>query len=432
MDKKEVLKILKDNIQSALGCTEPAALAYAASLAGEKISGEIKSIEVLVDNSFYKNCLRVTIPKTNLKGLDYAVALGVIGGKPQYKLNVLRDISESDVAKAIEIARSSIIKINVRKCPGFYISVYIEADNGSGCCTIMGNHTNVVRLEHNGETMICGPAITGSCDIDAVHGLDLVSILKFVHEIDVEDLIFLKDSWEINMRIAREGLKENGKGYFGIALQKIYNDLEVNLPATNTCLSARIKAFTAAACDARMDGLNYPVVAIAGSGNQGIAAVVPVAVYSEMKSIPPKRVLRAIALSALVTIYIKSKIGTLTPICGCAIAASAGSSASMAYLLGGGDLDIYSAIINVIGGLTGMICDGAKGSCALKLAIAASTAFDAAHLAIQGVVIQSADGIIGNDAENTISNVRYLVNSGMKHVDEAIVCIIKQQLKGLK
>ncbi len=423
LNEEAVLNILKSNIQPALGCTEPVALAYAGALAREKTSGEIKSITVLVDNNFYKNCLRVTIPRTTLKGLDYAVALGVIAGKPQYQLEVLKDINEDDIGKAIKMVNASLIEIKIREQFGLYIDVCIKTDSDHGRCLITGNHTNVVCLEHNGNAILCNPCGAGNYKGSALDGLDLAAIIKFIHEIDPKEIEFLSDSWEMNMQIARAGLKEVGVNFFGAALQEIYGDTKAK--TSNLHLFNRIKILTSAACDVRMNGLDFPVAAIAGSGNQGITAIVPIGTFAEINKISEENVLRAIALSTLITIYIKSKIGILTPVCGCAIAAGAGASAALAYLQGGSDLDLQAAVINVIGALAGMICDGAKGGCALKLSVAASTAYDAAMLAIRGVVIQPKDGIVGPGAEHTIGNASFLVNKGMQCADKALVQIIE-------
>jgi L-cysteine desulfidase len=294
-------------------------------------------------------------------------------------------------------------------------------------CLIEGNHTNLALLEHNGQTIYKSDSSTNNKG-NSNNSLDFATILKFVYAVEQKELQFLEDSWKMNLQIARAGLKNPHKNFCGVALQKQYADKQAKGQLGNLHILNHIKALTAAACDARMNGLDYPVAAVAGSGNQGITAIVPIAALAEINNIDPKKVLRAIALSALITVYVKSKIGVLTPVCGCAIAAGAGSAAAMAYLLGGSAAEIEAAVINVSGGLAGMVCDGAKGGCAFKLAVAAAAAYDAAMLALEEVVIQPLDGLVGSNAEETITNVAYFVNEGMKCADEALVYIMEEQL----
>ncbi|MEL7567292.1 MAG: L-serine ammonia-lyase, iron-sulfur-dependent, subunit alpha [Dehalobacterium sp.] len=424
IDNKIFSKILKDQTFPALGCTEPAALAYAGALARERAGGEIKSVKVLVDKNFFKNCLRVTIPKTNLKGLVYAVALGILSGNSAYKLEVLRDINDADIRNAVSLATSGIIAVSICPSDYFYIEVSIETVTGSAKCRIEKDHTRVTMIEQDGQTVFSGDSEIGEAD-DLINKLSVKSILQFIHQVQVEEIEFLAEGWKMNWDIAQEGIKNRQEYYFGSALKDAYSEGDSLINVVSYA-----KALTAAACDARMGGLNHSVMAVAGSGNLGIASIVPVVAVSKVNNISREKTLKAIALSQLITIYIKSKIGVLTPSCGCAVAGGVGAGAALSYLMGGNDNEICLTIKTIIGGLAGMICDGAKGGCAMKLAITVGTAFDAVILAKKGITIQDADGIIVDDVEKSINNLSYVTVEGMRCMDDSLIQIMNERLIG--
>lgn len=424
IDNKIFSRILKDQTFPALGCTEPAALAYAGALARERIEGEIKSVKVMVDKNFYKNCLRVTIPKTHLKGIEYAVALGILSGNPAYRLEVLRDINEDDIKEAAVLAGSGVITVNIGPVNHLFIEVSIETSVGSARCRIEKEHTCVTLIEQDGQAVFSGGSGFGETG-DSIKMLSIENILQFIHQVPVEEIEFLSVGWEMNLKIALEGIKNRQAYFFGGALKDVYGtgDSLINI-------AGYAKALTAAACDARMGGLNHSVMAVAGSGNLGIASIVPVVAVSKASRVSREKTLRAIALSQLITIYIKTKIGVLTPACGCAVAGGVGAGAALTYILGGNDGEIRLAMNTTIGGLAGMICDGAKGGCAMKLAITVSTAFDAAVLARQGITIQDSDGIVAADVEKSIANLSFITVEGMRCLDDSLIQVMKERLVG--
>lgn len=424
IDNKVILKILHDQTFPALGCTEPAALAYAGALARERIDGKIKSVMVLVDKKFYKNCLRVTIPKTHLKGIDYAAALGILSGNTKYRLEVLRDITDDDIKQAAAFGASGMIKVNICPVNHLFIEVSIETSEGSVRCRIEKNHTHVSLIEQDGHVIFSGDSRFGETD-DPIKMLDIENILQFIHQVPSEEIEFLSDGWEMNLGIAQEGIKNRQESFFGGALKDAYGTGHSLIN-----IAGYAKALTVAACDARMGGVNHSVMAVAGSGNLGITSIVPVVVVSKAKAVSREKTLRAIALSQLITIYIKSKIGVLTSACGCAVAAGVGVSGALAFVLDGSDAEICLAMNTAIGGLAGMICDGAKGGCAMKLAIAIGAAFDATFLARKGISIQDADGIVDADVERSIANLSLITVEGMRCVDDSLIKVMKERLVG--
>ena len=418
MDQDRILKLLISKISPALGCTEPAALAYAGALAAQYTSGQFKRIHVIVDKNLYKNCLRVTIPGTELKGLEYAVALGIIGGKPKHRLEVLSDLSSKEIREAERLVSSGIIDLEIKPGSGLYISVIVNSEMDEACCKIEGNHSRVTLLECNGNKLSLTEL---NCDqkADDTDWLTIPDIFKFIHSIPIDALNFLDEARQMNYDLALIGINDRNSSNIGPVLNTWHQgDLEFE------CLANYARSLTAAGCDARMNGKPHPVMALDGSGNQGIASLVPIYTITEALELNQEVSLRAFALSCLVTLYIKSKLGLLTAVCGCAVAAGAGVSAAVTYTYGGDDKQIEAAIINLIGGLACIICDGAKGSCAFKIAIAVGAAFDSAKLALNNRRILPGDGIADSSIEGTVDNLVIITREGMQNLDDTLVQLL--------
>ncbi len=423
MSHAAILQLLQDQLFPALGCTEPAALAYAGALVRGEASGKINSIQLYVDKNFYKNCLRVTIPKTSLKGLDYAIALGIVGGNPEYRLEALQDIDTNHIREAQRLVSSGLIEVNIREGEGLYIEVSLQTEMGQARCRIEGHHSQITLLERNARQILVREK--GRYEVSSLKPeLSLDLILDFVRQVSVESLDFLEQGRQMNLNAAFMGLSTPAENYFGAAM---FNWNEGGLAYEQ--VAGYAKALVAAACDARMSGKAQSVMAVAGSGNQGITATVPVAALSKALNISRESTLKAIALSYLTTYHIKSKIGLLSSVCGCAIAAGAGVSAAVVFLFGGTDQKIHFAVNNLIGGLAGMICDGAKGGCAFKISIATGAAFDAAALALKNICIQPEDGIVASDVEQTIDNLAFITNEGMNNLDNTLVKMMRVQVQ---
>jgi len=418
MKQNWMLSLLKQKLSPALGCTEPAALAYAGALAGKYVQGRILQVQVRVDKNLYKNCLRVTIPGTGLKGLDYAVALGITGGKPEYKLEALCDLSDAAISNAEEMVSNGMVKLKIQAETGLYISVLVESENDSVHCIIEGSHSEVTLLEHNGQKLKL-PDLDQETVVDYNKGFSIDEIVEFSRSIPAEALDFLAEARKLNHDLALIGLGDQDKNFVGPALNSWTKD---DLGFDH--LSGYARSLAAAGCDARMSGRRKTVMALAGSGNQGITAIVPVYAVVEALGLDREVGLRALALSCLVTLYIKSKLGLLTPVCGCAIAAGAGVSAAITYIYGGDDSQVKAAVTNLVGGLAGMICDGAKGSCAFKIAIAVGAAFDSAKLALNNKRILPGDGIVGSTIEGTVDNLVIITREGMQDLDDTLVRVL--------
>ena len=429
MSNESIVEILKSRIVPTMGCTDTVAIAYGASLVRNSLRGNVEKATVTVDKNIYKNAFRVVIPKTKLQGLDYACALGLAGGKPHLALQVLRDIEPADIEQAIALVKSGKISVNVRSQPGLFIEVRINTDCGEGCCRIEKSYTNVTWLEANDMVVIRQNKddSEGDAGLPSLADLNIDRVFEFVKECPLDELAFIDEGCSMNIRIAEEGLKTLGFAKLCQAGEK-----QVVAGAVDSGTVAYVKALTGAAAYLRMEGSSLPVMATAGSGNQGIVASVPVAAIARLWGKSKESAIRAVALSHLVTIYIKERLGIVSQVCGGGVAAGAGASAGIAFLLGGDKETIMDSITNTIGGLAGMICDGAKRGCALKLSISAGAAVEAAVLASSGVVIPARDGIVGDSLDETIGNLAEVSLVGMSPVDDVLVEIMRKRSEAIR
>ena len=427
-----VKDILKMEVAPALGCTEPVAIALGAAAARALLPDKtISSIEVSVDPNIYKNGLAVTIPGTEgLVGLETAAAVGALGGDPALKLEVLGPIDDEAVAQARELIKSGKVKIKLlpqRK--GLYIKTRIRNGENTAESVIRDLHDNVVSLKINGQNFKDSPLLSenvkkkGTKNLASLEAwlkdLKLKDLLELVDSLDRDDMNFLEEGVQYNLRLAENGLK-HGQGLgVGKTLERLVRQ---GLIKKDMILAARM--LTSAAADARMAGVKLPAMSSAGSGNHGLTAVLPIKAVEDYVECDPDTLLRAIGLSHIITAYVKAHTGRLSAVCGCSIAAGAGAAAGVAYLLAGDIQHIAGAIKNLTEDLAGVICDGAKGGCALKLATAAGTAVQSALFSLQGVNVMATDGIIGASPEKTMQNIGTLSTQGMIETDRTILKIM--------
>lgn len=423
--KDEIKYILKSEVLPAMGCTEPVAVALACAKAREVVgSSEIDMVEVIVSPNIYKNGLGVGVPGTNEIGLNIAAALGIVGCNSEKSLKVLEDINDLHVVLAHQLINSNKIKL----CMGdteekIYIEVKIKSGNHSSRVIIQNKHNCFTYIEKDNKILFQKVNQTLSDDkkIEAFYGSRIRDIIKAIETMDYKDISFLIEGISMNEDIAHEGLDKRlglGVGYSAKESMKkgiVADDL------LNNCMM-----MTAAGADARMSGLNKTVMSSNGSGNNGLTAILPLAVYRRMYSVSDEKMVRALAISHSINCYIKRQIGRLSAICGCGVAAGTGASAAIAWLMGGNYEQIDGAIKNMIGNLSGMICDGAKGSCALKVSTAAGAAVQSAILAINDSIIPSGTGIIADTAEETIMNLGTLSKEGMNITDKVILDIMRK------
>lgn len=426
--------ILRIEIAPALGCTEPAAVAYGAAAAVSLLPERaMDSVEVWVDPNMFKNGVAVSIPGTEgLCGLDTAAVLGAMGGDAKLRLEVLEPINDETVNGTVEFVRQGKAKVSlVEDRKGLYIRTVITSGADAAESIIEGLHDNIVSLKLNGKEIADSPLLSAADsgeDTDLARlekwlkSISLADLLGLVDQLDQEDVEFLKESITLNMRLAEYGLKHGS----GLGIGKTLDRLTIQgLVKKDMILEAR--KLTSAAADARMAGVKMPAMSSAGSGNHGLTAVLPIWAIREFIDCEDKTVYEAICLSHLITAYVKAHTGRLTAVCGCSIAAGAGATAGATYLLGGDIHHIAGAISNLTEDLAGVICDGAKAGCALKLATAAGTAIQAALFSLQGVNVRATDGIIGSSVEQTTQNIGTLSTQGMIDVDRTILKIMLEK-----
>lgn len=409
-------------VKPALGCTEPVAIGLATSKAYQVIEGVVESVEVRVSPNIYKNGMGVGIPGTKEIGLVFAAALGITCGDPELAFEVFRNVNHETVRQAQAMVDNKLVNVILEDTKGnFYIEANINTSAGKGTCIIRNSHTNIVYVEANGQVLLDTYIEEGTSynANDYMKDINLQDIRNFVESVPFEDIDFLLEGVKLNMDIAKVGMEEKPGPGLGAAMNLMMSEGVMQKDIINEA-----RALTAAACDARMAGLNMPVMSSAGSGNHGITAIIPPAVICEHLACGDEKLARTLAFSHLVTAYIKVYTGGLSPVCGCAVAAGIGASASIAWVLGGTNEQIGGAIKNMVGTLTGMICDGAKGGCAFKLSTAASEAIIQAKLALANVHINDLDGIVNPLAEDTIKNLGKFCSEGMKSADSEILEIM--------
>lgn len=430
-----IKELLSLEVAPALGCTDPIALALgAAAAAGLLPDREIDSIEVSVDPNIYKNGLAVAIPGTGgLTGLETAAALGAFGGDPARDLEVLDGIDEEALKQARELVEAG--KVNVDLMPdrrGIFVATSVRSGPHTAESVIEGRHDRITALRLNGEDQPENPLLSPgggkpdksrAAELETwIRSLSLEDLFAFIGQLDEDDLSFLKKGVETNLRLAEYGLAHGPGLSVGKTLERLVRQ---RLIKKDMILAARI--LTSAAADARMGGARLPAMSSGGSGNHGLTAVLPIWAVKDYAECDEKTVLQAIGLSHAVTAYVKAHTGRLSAVCGCSIAAGSGATAGITYLLGGDVGHVAGAIKNLAEDLAGVICDGAKAGCALKLATAAGTAVQAALFSLHGIQVRATDGIIGDTGEQTMRNIGELSSRGMVETDRAILRIMLEK-----
>lgn len=416
-------QILKEELVPAMGCTEPIAIAYASSILRNALGEEPTSIRAGFSGNIIKNVKSVIVPATDgLKGIPVAIAAGVISNAPEKQLQVLCALGVDGAEKIHRFLEDCPIEIyKIDGAPAFEIDIEGQSRFHSARVRFIGAHTNIDTVELDGKDISRRYAY--SCAVDSGAGgvdrslLNVMDIVQFADTVDLGELRpYLTAQAEMNMAIAREGLNRAWGASIG---QLLYND-------GNCDLRTRAKAYAAAASDARMSGCEMPVCILSGSGNQGITASVPVLVYGEALGADEEKILRAMIVSNLITVHQKSGIGCLSAYCG-AISAGCGCGTGICYLYGGGFREIAHSLVNSVAILSGTICDGAKSSCAAKIAMAVEAGIMGYEMFASGRQFYGGDGIVSKGVENTIKNVGRLARDGMKATDEQIIEIMLQK-----
>lgn len=421
MLEEKFLHILNKELVVALGCTEPIAIALASATARKYLPlSKITSIKVFASRNIIKNAMSVSIPGTESCGINLAAALGAQVNYAFNKLEVLNKISKEDIAKAKEMVKANIVSVAIAPSPKkLYIEVVINSEASYSKVIIQDDHTNITCIEADGKSYI--EDIIKSAELvdeENKDSLCIKEIWDFIQNIDIEKLAIIKQSIILNKAIALEGINS----CYGLSVGKTIMD-SIKKGLLGEDILSYAMALTAAASDARMAGCTLSVMSNSGSGNQGIAATLPVVAAWEKLNLEEEKLIRAVALSHYITIYIKSKFGRLSALCGITIATT-GASCGIVYLYGGKLQAINYSIQNMLGNVTGMLCDGAKAGCALKVSTCTNAAVQSAMLALNNINIKSTDGIIEEDVEKTIDNVCRLANEGTQSADDIILDIM--------
>lgn len=422
-ERREIIALMNREIVPAIGCTEPIAVALCVAKACEALGCLPEHIEARLSANVLKNAMGVGIPGTGMTGLPIAMALGALVGKSAYELEVLRDADAAAVERGKQMIERKQISVGLKEniSEKLYIEVEVKAGSESAVAIISGGHTRFVFISRCGEVLFS--AKQGGGESAAVaHGgdpeLTLRKVWDFAMGAPLDELRFILEARRLNMNAAHESLK----GDYGHAIGRLFrSESERNIMGDT--LHCQIVGMTAAACDARMAGAMIPVMSNSGSGNQGLTSTVPVVVYAEQNNASEEQTIRALILSHLTVIYIKQSLGRLSALCGCVVAAT-GSSCGITYLMGGGYEEITRAVKNMIANLAGMICDGAKPSCAMKCASGVSTAVVSALMAMHSRCVTSVEGIIDDDVDRSIRNLTDIGRDAMTHTDAMILHIM--------
>ena len=421
MDNKQIIALIKREVVPAIGCTEPAAVALCTAYATEALGVRPERIDVSLSANMLKNAMGVGIPGTGMTGLPIAVALGALVGKSAYSLEVLRDVCPQAVAEAKAWLADNPVHIGLTADSDevLYIDVTCTAGEKRARAVIARDHTRLVYLEGPDGPKVDRRTELGKEQEEAAESdLTLRRVFEFATTAPLEDIEFINESRRLNEAAAEAALKGNYGHELGKTLSR-----PLGKGIMGDSIFSHIISATSSACDARMAGAMIPVMSNSGSGNQGIAATLPVVVFARENHNTEEELTRALVLSHLTAIYIKQSLGKLSCLCGCVVA-STGSSCGMTYLMGGGYDQVAASVKNMIANLAGMVCDGAKPSCALKVSSGVSTAVLSAMLAVQNHSVSSVEGLIEDDVDRCIHNLTRLGSVGMQETDKMVLDIM--------
>lgn len=419
-EREQIIALVQREVIPAIGCTEPVAVALCVAKATETLGKRPEHITALLSANILKNAMGVGIPGTGMIGLPIAIALGALIGKSAYQLEVLKDCSPEAVEEGKRFIAEKRITISLKEhiAEKLYIEVMCEAGKEKAKAVISGGHTHFVHVSKGDEVLYDKQSDSRSEEEEGGIKLNLRKVYDFAMTSPLEEIEFILES----MRLNKAAAEASFQGDYGHGIGKMMRcPMEQKLIGDNTF--SHILSYTSAACDARMGGAMVPVMSNSGSGNQGITATLPVVVYAEDNHKGHEELVRALMLSHLTVIYIKQSLGRLSALCGCVVAAT-GSSCGITYLMGGGYDQIVYAVKNMIANLTGMICDGAKPSCAMKLTSGVSTAVLSAMMAMQQRYVTSVEGIIDDDVDRSIRNLTLIGSKGMNETDRLVLDIM--------
>ena len=419
-ERKRIIDLIHQEVVPAIGCTEPIAVALCVAKATETLGTKPEKISVLLSANILKNAMGVGIPGTGMIGLPIAIALGALIGKSEYQLEVLKDSTPDVVEEGKRFIEEKRIHISLKENieEKLYIEVCCEVGDDKATAVIAGGHTTFIYIERNGEVLF-QKQHTASCEKEEeCLELTLRKVYDFALNTPLDEISFILETARLNKAAAERSFEGNYGHGLGKMLRGTYEH-----KVMGDSVFSHILSYTSGACDARMAGAMIPVMSNSGSGNQGISATLPVLVFAEENDKSEEELIRALMLSHLTVIYIKQSLGRLSALCGCVVAAT-GSSCGITWLMGGTYDQVAYAVQNMIANLTGMICDGAKPSCALKVTTGVSTAVLSAIMAMENRCVTSVEGIIDEDVDQSIRNLTKIGSKGMNETDKLVLEIM--------
>lgn len=419
-ERQQIISLVKREVIPAIGCTEPIAVALCVAKAAEVLNKRPEKVTVLLSANILKNAMGVGIPGTGMIGLPIAVALGALIGKSEYQLEVLKDSTPEAVEAGKRFIDEKRIHISLKNDieEKLYIEVCCEAGGDKATAIIAGGHTTFIYVARNSEVLLNKQAVASTEAEGNSLDLSLRKVYDFALTAPLDEIRFILETARLNKAAAERSFEGN----YGHGLGKILRGTYEHRVMGDSVFS-HILSYTSGACDARMAGAMIPVMSNSGSGNQGISATLPVLIYAEENGKSEEEIVRALMLSHLTVIYIKQSLGRLSALCGCVVAAT-GSSCGITWLMGGAYEQVSYAVQNMIANLTGMICDGAKPSCALKVTTGVSTAVLSAIMAMENRCVTSVEGIIDEDVDRSIRNLTKIGSKGMNETDKLVLEIM--------
>lgn len=418
---EKMLLILKKELAVTTGCTDPAAIALATAVARKYLSGKLMSVDVLLSINVYKNAVNVGIYGTPKRGIYYAAALGFVCGDSSKGLEVLSNIESEHVQEAEDLLRGVAFNVNYSEnVSPLYIKVSLKSDKNLVNVVIEDDYCNIIMISKDDET-IYHKNRSRAENNDTMKEVDIKEIIHFAETVDLADIMFLMKGVKLNKYAALEGLKKKAGFKLGFTLYDSSEEHSSNMWEAYQ----KARAYTAAAVEARMTGMKIPIMALAGSGNHGITSILTVLAVAEVENCGEEKLIRSVAISALITAYIKNYMNRVTALCGCGVGAATGSTAAISWMLGGSLEHLINSMQSMVGNLTGMICDGAKESCAFKVSVSAGEAVLSAYLANKQSYIKKSTGIVAADIEDSLANLGKINNYGMKETDRVILDIVR-------
>ncbi len=432
LSKESALTLVKGNVFNTIGCTEPVAIAYAATAAYQHLGGTIKSLDIEISVNMFKNAMAVGIPGSDQKGIKFAAALGLVAGDWTKGLRLFEGVTSEHLAEASRLSSNGMISIGLTdQSDKVFISTQVKTDLGTAKAEIRGSHANLLYVEVNGERVYENPYAGGKGDTrkpgehksGELMGLQMEELVAAVDAIPEEELAFLSEAVDLNVAAAEYGLENSPGMGLGAGIGRL-----VDTGIVGDSLATRVEQYVAAAADSRMSGRMVPIKGCGGSGNHGIAFFLGTGLgwrHAQDKAV--KSLPKTLAMGLLLVKYIKEYTGLLTPTCGVTVSAAPASAASLVYAMGGSPEAMTAAVNLVMGNIAGILCDGAKHGCSLKAATSARFGVQAAFLALEGVRIPDSDGIIGADLPSTMENLRRIQENGLTDADKTMLDVLLEK-----